>query len=357
MNAELEYAGKTYGFQNPEYDTMDVSYLQKQLNIVNNEISDIQKKIQNKQAEIEAIKSGTNLSDLDRAAREEYVRTGSSAPMQSLENSRLSKEMTAKTQADIDEETLNETIEKISNIEADLVYKYHNGEALTDAERSEFLKSYAEYERLAKKLIKVGGKQYNDSGAAKDTIANNGIDDTFETMKATVGGTTDVLTDKPKSGTRIDPDKIADTVQFVEQWPNYKTAADKAAARKALAEQYTTKYAKLGKDGVYSLDLDNSNVKNNKAALEDAGFKVYSFKQRSKSNADKNTEDLKQGAIEAAYDAWDKDASYSDANFKIYEIDMKGALDKYNNDKKSDIKWVSIKEAVKAKIISNKGKI
>ena len=48
MNAELEYAGNTYGFQNPEYDTMGVSDLQKQLNIVNNEISDIQKKIQNK---------------------------------------------------------------------------------------------------------------------------------------------------------------------------------------------------------------------------------------------------------------------------------------------------------------------
>jgi hypothetical protein len=43
MNAEIEYAANTFGLPNPEYDTMDVSYLQKQLNIVNNEISDTKK--------------------------------------------------------------------------------------------------------------------------------------------------------------------------------------------------------------------------------------------------------------------------------------------------------------------------
>ena len=355
MNAEIEYAANTFGFPNPEYDTMGVSYLQKQLNIVNDEISDIQKKIQNKQAEIEAIKAGTNLSDLDRAAREEYVRTGSSAPMQSLENSRLSREMTAKTQADIDEETLDDTIKQISNVEADLVLKYHNGEALTDAERSEFLKSYAEYERLAKKLKKLNGTQYNDSGAAKDTTANNGIDDTFEVMKEKVGGTTDVLTDKEKSGTRIKPDEIATTVEFVEQWPNYKTTTDKEDARKALAGQYGTS-AKF-KDGIYSLDLDQKNVIANKDKLEEAGFNVYSFSKANENANVKAAENLKQGAINAAYDAWDQEAPYSDTNFKIYERDMQVALEKYNRGKKPPINWDSIKEAVKAKIRSNKGKI
>jgi hypothetical protein len=316
----------------------------------------IQKKIKNKQAEIEAIKAGTNLSDLDRAAREEYVRTGSSAPMQSLENSRLSREMTAKTQADIDEQTLNDTIKQISNVEADLVLKYNNGAALTPAERSEFLKSYAEYERLAKQLKKLNGTQYNDSGANGAT-ANNGIDDTFEVMKKTVGGTTDVLTDKPKSGTRIEPDNIANTVEFVEQWPNYKSTAEKAAARKALADRYGTKYAKLGKDGVYSLDLDNSNVKANQAALEDAGFNVYSFKQRSKSNADKNTEDLTKRAINAAYAAWVPNQKYSNSDFNILESDMKAALNKYNTDNKSEIEWNSIKDAVKDKIKNTIGEL
>jgi hypothetical protein len=66
---------------------------------------------------------------------------------------------------------------------------------------------------------------------------------------------------------------------------------------------------------------------------------------------------LKQGAIEAAYDAWDQEVSYSDDAFKIYKSDMQSALDKYNRGKKSPINWDSIKEAVKAKIISNKGKI
>ena len=343
MNAEIEYAAKTYGLQNPEYDTMDVSYLQKQLNIVNNEISDIQKKIQNKQAEIEAIKAGTNLSDLDKVAREEYVRTGSSAPMQSLENSRLSREMTAKTQADIDEQTLNDTIKQISNVEADLVLKYNNGAALTPTERSEFLKSYAEYERLAKQLIKVGGTQYNDTN-------NNGIDDTFETMKETVGGTDKVITDKTTSGTKILPVELKTVAEFASQYKNYNDDELKKAKE--------TLINRLGDSAKGNdLNLDNSKVAAYKDALEAAGFKVYSFKQRSKSNADKNTEDLKQGAINAAYKAWKSGMSYSDTNFNKRETAMKEALDTYNTDKKSSITWESIKENVIEKIIKINKKI
>jgi hypothetical protein len=350
MNAELEYAGKTYGFQNPEYDTMDVSYLQKQLNIVNNEISDIQKKIQNKQAEIEAIKAGTNLSDLDIAAREEYVRTGSSAPMQSLENSRLSREMTAKTQADIDEQTLNETIKQISNVEADLFLKYNNGAALTPAERSEFLKSYAEYERLAKQLKKLNGTQYNDSGATKDTIANNGIDDTFEEMKKTVGGTDKVITDKTTSGTKILPVDLKKVDEFASQYKNYDVDELKKAKE--------TIVTRLGDDANGNdLDLDNSNVERNKAALEDAGFNVYSFSNAKQSFKNKAAEKLIQGAIDAAFGGWRSGRKYSNNNFKTLESGMKVALSKYNTDKNSSITWESIKEAVKTKIKTDIGEL
>lgn len=185
MNAEIEYAGKTYGLPNPEYDTMDVSYLQKQLNIVNNEISDIQKKIQNKQAEIEAIKAGTNLSDLDRAAREEYVRTGSSAPMQSLENSRLSKEMTAKTQADIDEQTLNDTEAEADNLKytiSTLYGKYKDqGDSLSNEDKEKVTSALASLKKLSIKRKNV-----------PDDIDGNGIEDTIEkrASDAQTGSTT-----------------------------------------------------------------------------------------------------------------------------------------------------------------------
>lgn len=106
--------------------------------------------------------------------------------------------------------------------------------------------------------------------------------------KKTVGGTTDVLTDKPKSGTRIEPDKIADTAQFVEQWPNYKSTAEKEAARKALAGQYGPKNAKI-KDGIYSLNLDNQNVTKNKDALAEAGFSFYSGTAVANSDKQKKT--------------------------------------------------------------------
>lgn len=346
MNAEIEYAANTFGLPNPEYDTMDVSDLQKQLNIVNDEISDIQKKIQNKQAEIESIKAGTNLSDLDNVAREEYVRTGSSAPMQSLENSRLSREMTAKTQADIDEQTLNDTIKQISNVEADLVLKYNNGAALTPAERSEFLKSYAEYERLAKQLIKVGGTQYNDSGAIKDTIANNGIDDTFEEMKKTVGGTTDVLTDKPKSGTKIPPGDLKTVADFVSQAKEYNDDELKKAKETIISR--LGKYAKGN-----NLDLDNSNVKNKKEELEALGFNVFSFSEANENANVKAAKKLIQGAIEAAYAAWAKVEpvrKYHKNDFTTLETDMKGALVDYNTKHNTQIKWASIKQNVIDKI-------
>lgn len=185
MNAELEYAGKTYGFQNPEYDTMGVSDLQKQLNIVNNEISDIQKKIQNKQAEIESIKAGTNLSDLDKVAREEYVRTGSSAAMQSLENSRLSKEMTAKTQADIDEQTLNDTEAEADNLKYIINTLYgtylDQGNSLSNVDKEKVNSALASLKKLSIKRKNV-----------PDDIDKNGIEDTIEkrASDAQTGSTT-----------------------------------------------------------------------------------------------------------------------------------------------------------------------
>ena len=172
MNAEIEYAANTFGLPNPEYDTMDVSYLQKQLNIVNNEISDIQKKIQNKQAEIEAIKAGTNLSDLDRAAREEYVRTGSSAPMQSLENSRLSREMTAKTQADIDEQTLNDTEAEADNLKytiSTLYGKYlDQGKSLSNEDKEKVVSALASLKKLSSK--RKGIDDDTDGDGIEDTV-------------------------------------------------------------------------------------------------------------------------------------------------------------------------------------------
>ena len=342
MNAELEYAANTFGLPNPEYDTMGVSDLQKQLNIVNDEISDIQKKIQNKQAEIEAIKSGTNLTDLDKVAREEYIRTGSSAPMQSLENSRLSKEMTAKTQADIDEETLDDTLKQIQIVEADLVNMYKKGGALTSEEQRDFLKSYAEYERLGKKLKKVGGTQYNDNNG-------NGIDDSFEDMKSTIDNSK-TISDSAKVTTKINPVDLNTVAEFASQYKNYDVDELKKAKE--------TIVIRLGDSAKGNdLNLDNSKVAAYKDALEAAGFKVYSFKQRSKSNADKNTEDLTKGAINAAYDAWDKNVYYSDTAFSQFESNMKDALEKYNTEKKSNIKWDSIKEAVKSKIKSLIGDI
>jgi hypothetical protein len=312
----------------------DLSELDSQLKAIDDKISVLSEKIESKKLEIEAITSGKSLSDLDRAAREEYVRTGSSSAMQGIENSRLSREMTAKTQADINEETLGDTVKQIKGIEADLTEMYKNGSALTSTERRDFLKSYAEYERLAKKLKDLHGKQYNDENG-------NGIDDSFEDMKKTVGGTTDDLTDKPKSGTKVEPANIENTAMFLEQMPNY-TADEQAKARETLAKLYGPKNAKI-KDGVYSLDLDQNNVATNKAALEKAGFNVYSFKDAKQSyenkSKSKDMDALKTVAIKSL-----KGSSRTKGNWRISKNsqDLIDALDGYNKKYKSNLSLDSL---------------
>ena len=254
--------------------------IEKEIQETDNRIFELNALIKSKTAEIEAIKSGSNLSDLEMAAREEYARTGSSSAMQGIENAKISREMTAKTQDDINEEILGDTVKEMKAKEADLAEMYKNGEALTATQKRDFLKEYAEYENLARKLIKHKGSKYND----KD---GDGLDDGFETMKDTVSGSDDTTkTDTSVTKDKVEPDKIKNTAMFVEQWPNYTTATEQKTARETLAALYGPTNYKL-KGGSYSLNLDNSHVAENKAALEKAGFNVYSFSQASNKSEDK----------------------------------------------------------------------
>jgi len=149
-------------------------------------------------------------------------------------------------------------------------------------------------------------------------------------------------------GTDCNCDSINEsTPDVISKLSNYKNAMEQQEdAQYQLLKLFGKANVKLNSDGTYSLNLDNTKVAENKDALKDAGFKVYSFR-KAKQNA---IVKLKQGAINAAYAAWPQWGHYTDRGFKIKESAMRTSLNKYNTDKKTNIEWNSIKEAVKEKI-------
>lgn len=154
------------------FDSLDS--IEKEIQETDNRIFELNGLIKSKTAEIEAIKSGTNLSDLERAAREEYARTGSSSAMQGIENSKISREMTAKTQAEIDEEKKNDAeadAEVYKTTIGQLYGKYlDQGNSLSNEDKEKAVSALASLKKLSSKRKGIDD-DFNGDGI-EDTVEN-----------------------------------------------------------------------------------------------------------------------------------------------------------------------------------------
>ena len=104
-----------------------------------------------------------------------------------------------------------------------------------------------------------------------------------------------------KDGTDCNCDSINEsTPDVISTLSNYKNAMEQQEdARYQLFKLFGKANVKLNSDGTYSLNLDNTNVANNKDALKDAGFKVYSFSNALRKAKNKHLDALKNLAIKA----------------------------------------------------------
>jgi len=162
-----EFYDKTFGTGESITGTnADLSELDSELKVIDDKISVLSKKIESKKLEIEAITSGKSLSDLDRAAREEYVRTGSSSAMQNIENSRANKESIRKENEQDSIVNADSAIDTLRVLYGN--YQDH-GNTLTNTERAEAKTAWDS-------LQKLKGKR----GIVKNDKDNNGVEDEID---------------------------------------------------------------------------------------------------------------------------------------------------------------------------------
>ena len=88
------------------------------------------------------------------------------------------------------------------------------------------------------------------------------------------------------------------TLDVISKLSNYKNAMEQQEdARYQLFKLFGKANVKLNSDGTYSLNLDNTKVAENKDALKDVGFKVYSFSKALGKAKERSLEALKNIAI------------------------------------------------------------
>lgn len=162
-----EFYDKTFGTGESITGTnADLSELESQLKAIDDKISVLSEKIESKKLEIEVITSGKALSDLDRAAREEYVRTGSSSAMQNIENSRANKESIRKENEQDSIVNADSAIDTLRGLYGSYL---DHGNTLTNTERADAKTAWDA-------LQKLKGKR----GVVKNDKDNNGVEDEID---------------------------------------------------------------------------------------------------------------------------------------------------------------------------------
>ena len=161
----LDYYAETFGTGTTNA-VGDLPALESELKSVENEMSVLKGQISQKTAELESIKTGEGLSDIERAAREEYARTGSSAAMQNVENNKANKEAIGKEkeqEASADAESYAFTLKQ-------LFARYKDqGNTLSNEDKEKAMSAWTS-------LKKISGKR----GPVENDENNNGIEDDVE---------------------------------------------------------------------------------------------------------------------------------------------------------------------------------
>ena len=255
----------------------DLSALESELKGVENEMSVIEDQIYQKTAELESIKTGEGLSDIERAAREEYTRTGSSAAMQNVENNKANKEAIGKEkeqEASADAESYAFTLKQ-------LFARYKDqGNTLSNEDKEKAMSAWTS-------LKKISGKR----GPVENDGNNNGIEDDVEKV-ALLLSSSETTSSSKKSPTTFDELQTALSQQISDD------------DRKSLVLGFVNKMSAQGqlrknKDGTLDVDSIPENWKSTLLPqVKESGQKVMSGTETAAQAAANAEKEFKNGVLE-----------------------------------------------------------
>ena len=272
----LDYYAETFGTGTTNA-VGDLSALESELKSVENEMSVIKGQISQKTAEIESIKTGEGLSDIERAAREEYTRTGSSAAMQNVENNKANKEAIGKEkeqEASADAESYAFTLKQ-------LFARYKDqGNTLSNEDKEKAMSAWTS-------LKKISGKR----GPVENDGNNNGIEDDVEKV-ALLLSSSETTSSSKKSPTTFDELQTALSQQISDD------------DRKSLVLGFVNKMSAQGqlrknKDGTLDVDSIPENWKSTLLPqVKESGQKVMSGTETAAQAAANAEKEFKNGVLE-----------------------------------------------------------
>ena len=255
----------------------DLPALESELKSVENEMSVIKGQISQKTAELESIKTGEGLSDIERAAREEYTRTGSSAAMQNVENNKANKEAIGKEkeqEASADAESYAFTLKQ-------LFARYKDqGNTLSNEDKEKAMSAWTS-------LKKISGKR----GPVENDGNNNGIEDDVEKV-ALLLSSSETTSSSKKSPTTFDELQTALSQQISDD------------DRKSLVLGFVNKMSAQGqlrknKDGTLDVDSIPENWKSTLLPqVKESGQKVMSGTETAAQAAANAEKEFKNGVLE-----------------------------------------------------------
>ena len=255
----------------------DLPALESELKSVENEMSVIKGQISQKTAELESIKTGEGLSDIERAAREEYTRTGSSAAMQNVENNKANKEAIGKEkeqEASADAESYAFTLKQ-------LFARYKDqGNTLSNEDKEKAMSAWTS-------LKKISGKR----GPVDNDENNNGIEDDVENV-ALLLSSSETTSSSKKSPTTFDELQTALSQQISDD------------DRKSLVLGFVNKMSAQGqlrknKDGTLDVDSIPENWKSTLLPqVKESGQKVMSGTETAAQAAANAEKEFKNGVLE-----------------------------------------------------------
>ena len=272
----LDYYAETFGTGTTNA-VGDLSALESELKSVENEMSVINGQISQKTAELESIKTGEGLSDIERAAREEYTRTGSSAAMQNVENNKANKEAIGKEkeqEASADAESYAFTLKQ-------LFARYKDqGNTLSNEDKEKAMSAWTS-------LKKISGKR----GPVENDGNNNGIEDDVEKV-ASLLSFSETTSSSKKSPTTFDELQTALSQQISDD------------DRKSLVLGFVNKMSAQGqlrknKDGTLDVDSIPENWKSTLLPqVKESGQKVMSGTETAAQAAANAEKEFKNGVLE-----------------------------------------------------------
>ena len=272
----LDYYAETFGTGTTNA-VGDLPALGSELKSVENEMSVIKGQISQKTAEIESIKTGEGLSDIERAAREEYTRTGSSAAMQNVENNKANKEAIGKEkeqEASADAESYAFTLKQ-------LFARYKDqGNTLSKEDKEKAMSAWTS-------LKKISGKR----GPVENDGNNNGIEDDVEKV-ALLLSSSETTSSSKKSPMTFEDLQTALSQQISDD------------DRKSLVLGFVNKMSAQGqlrknKDGTLDVDSIPENWKSTLLPqVKESGQKVMSGTETAAQAAANAEKEFKNGVLE-----------------------------------------------------------